>query len=151
MGKKNNDDGQLATISRIMKLLRTTEGLSEGELAEHLGISLSYVSALETGKREPTLRALNAYARHFGIRAADLLYIAEDNMSATNAELVIKVFERKIEAEKSKRQETLEPKATESDAKKLSETIARPDDASKQRANAPRKTKKLTPKVTVPA
>jgi transcriptional regulator with XRE-family HTH domain len=154
MGKKSNDDKQLATISRIFKLLRTTEGLSEGELAGHLGISLSYVSALETGKREPTLRALNAYARHFGIRAADLLYIAEDTMSATNAELVVKVFERKMEAEKSRRQKALASKATGSDIEKPSVTAAKPDSVGKQRVSTQKKAKKPVPlsqRVTVSA
>lgn len=67
--------GKPPIINRILKLLRHAEGVSAKDLAKKLGISKAYVSALETGGREPTLRILNAYRDFFGISPATLLYV----------------------------------------------------------------------------
>ena len=97
---------QPTTISRILKLLRLAEGVSARELARLLDLSPAYISAIETGRREPTLRVLNAYGAYFGISPATLLYILEENLLASNAELMVRIFEKKVEGEERRRQET---------------------------------------------
>jgi len=95
---------QETTLGKVLKLLRNAEGISAAELASRLGWSPSYISAIETGKKEPTLRILNDYGRYFGISPATLLYILEENLYASNAELMIKVLENKAAGEERKRQ-----------------------------------------------
>jgi transcriptional regulator with XRE-family HTH domain len=90
------------TINRILKLLRNAEGISAKELAKRVGLSPAYISEIETGKKEPTLKVLNAYGSFFGISPANLLYIQEENLSASNAELIVKIFEKKVESENQK-------------------------------------------------
>jgi len=97
-------DKMEVTLGRVLKLLRNAEGITAAELAGRLGWSSSYISALETGKKEPTLRVLNGYGQYFGISPATLLYILEENLHASNAELMIKVLENKVASEERKRQ-----------------------------------------------
>ncbi|MDR2715444.1 MAG: helix-turn-helix domain-containing protein, partial [Coriobacteriaceae bacterium] len=85
MSAKGND-AQKTTLGRVLRLLRNAEGISAAELATRLGWSPSYISAIETGKKEPTLRILNDYGQYFGISPATLLYILEENLYASNAE-----------------------------------------------------------------
>jgi transcriptional regulator with XRE-family HTH domain len=88
------------TINRMLKLLRNIEGVSAKELAGELGFSPAYISELETGKKAPTLRVLNAYGQYFGIRPATLLDIQEEALEGSNAELVVLLLEGKAEADR---------------------------------------------------
>jgi len=108
MSAKGND-AQKTTLGRVLRLLRNAEGISAAELATRLGWSPSYISAIETGKKEPTLRILNDYGQYFGISPATLLYILEENLYASNAELMIKVLENKVASEERKRQAAARP------------------------------------------
>jgi len=53
---------------------------------------------------------------YFGISSADLLYIQEEGLYDSNAELVVRLFEKKAESERLKKQQDrssrkLEPKS----------------------------------------
>jgi transcriptional regulator with XRE-family HTH domain len=93
------------TIGRMLRLLRSVEGIPATKLAGSIGFSSAYISELETGKKEPTLKVLNAYGSYFGISPADLLYIQEDGLYDSNAELVVRLFEKKAESEKNKKRQ----------------------------------------------
>ena len=58
---------------RIIKLLRTAEGISQVRFAEELGVSRSYVSQVENGKKEPGLVFLREAARILHVPVALLL------------------------------------------------------------------------------
>lgn len=93
-----NDNKELAPINRILKMLRLVEDISGSALAKQLGLSPSYISEIEKGQKNPTLRVLEAYGQFFGISPADLLYLQEGNLHASNTELLFKVLEKKLEA-----------------------------------------------------
>lgn len=52
--------------------------LSQEELAHRSGITMRYVSLLETGKRVPTIIVFVAIARAFGLSAQDFMRHVEE-------------------------------------------------------------------------
>ena len=46
-------------ISKALKLCRTQKGITKTKLAEKADISISYLSLLEQGKRDPNLSTIN--------------------------------------------------------------------------------------------
>lgn len=72
-------------FSEKIKNLRQNAGLTQQELAKHLGITASAIGFLENEKREPTGSTLIAYARHFDIPIDELVGLSpdlEDHFSA---------------------------------------------------------------------
>jgi transcriptional regulator with XRE-family HTH domain len=57
-----------------LKLFRVAAGLTQRSIAERLEVSANFVSMLERGKREPTLRYLQQFAGTVGVSAAVLLW-----------------------------------------------------------------------------
>lgn len=54
-------------VGEILKDLRLEKGLSQLELATHLGIDNSTIAKIELGQREPKLWVLCKYADYFGV------------------------------------------------------------------------------------
>ncbi|MDR2716052.1 MAG: helix-turn-helix domain-containing protein [Coriobacteriaceae bacterium] len=88
-------------INRILKMLRIAEDMSARELAGQIGLSPSYISDIETGRKKPTLTVLEKYGQLFGISPANLLLLQEGNQRASHTELLFKVLEKKLEAMES--------------------------------------------------
>ena len=64
-------------LNEALRLTRVFHDLSQKELAEKLGISKSYLSELESGKKTPTLGLINRYAELFDIPASSIMFFAE--------------------------------------------------------------------------
>jgi transcriptional regulator with XRE-family HTH domain len=62
--------------NRALRLIREYHRLSRTELASRLGLSKSYVSELERGKK-PTIDVIERYAETFRIPVSSLLLFAE--------------------------------------------------------------------------
>ncbi|HUT60259.1 MAG TPA: helix-turn-helix transcriptional regulator [Phycisphaerae bacterium] len=66
----------------IIRLLRTAEGISQGCLAEKVGIARAYLSAIENGHKPPSLTLLRKFSQVLGVPTALLLggedYSAEE-------------------------------------------------------------------------
>jgi transcriptional regulator with XRE-family HTH domain len=86
----------------MLRLLRNVEDITAKELASEINLSPSYISEIETGKKAPTLKVLNVYGEYFGISPANLLYIQEEGLNDSNAELIVRIFEKKAEAERKR-------------------------------------------------
>jgi DNA-binding XRE family transcriptional regulator len=56
-----------------VKVWRDYRGMTQQELAEKAGISVPYLSQLETGKRKGSLGAMNAIAKALGVTLDDLV------------------------------------------------------------------------------
>lgn len=65
------------TVGSVIEDLRTAQGLSQGQFAGRVGLNQSYISQLERGLKNPTLRALRQIAEAFGLQASDLVIRAE--------------------------------------------------------------------------
>ena len=62
----------LATIGMNVAALRRDKGLSQEDLADAAGLRQAYLSGLEAGKRNPTVRTL--------VRLADALSVSIDDL-----------------------------------------------------------------------
>ena len=69
-----------------LRLVRVFHDLNQSELAERLGISKSYLSELESGKKAPTLELLQNYANTFGMPLSSLLFFAENVNNSSKSE-----------------------------------------------------------------
>jgi transcriptional regulator with XRE-family HTH domain len=65
-------------LNEALRLLRVYHDLTALELAEQLGISPSYLSEIESGKKEPSLQLIRRYAEIFKTSRSSILFFAED-------------------------------------------------------------------------
>ncbi len=82
-------------INEALRLLRVYHDVSQTELAQQLGLSNSYVSELESGKKQPTLDALEKYARHFEIPVSSLIFFSEQ-LASKDRDALRKGIARKV-------------------------------------------------------
>jgi transcriptional regulator with XRE-family HTH domain len=68
----------LMDVGRGIRLIRTSLSLAQGKLAKRVGISASYLSLIEKGRREPTLPLLRRIAKELDISPAILLAVSRD-------------------------------------------------------------------------
>lgn len=64
-------------LSDALRLIRVFHDVKQAELADRLGVSKSYVSELESGKKVPTLEVINKYSSEFKIPASSILFFSE--------------------------------------------------------------------------
>lgn len=67
----------MTMIGRTLKVLRQFHGMSQVELANALDLSNSFLSELESGKKEPTLDLLGRYSSYFDIPVSSILLFSE--------------------------------------------------------------------------
>lgn len=60
-----------------LRLVRVFHDMNQTALAERLQISKSYLSEIESGKKQVTLELLQKYADTFGMPLSSLLFFAE--------------------------------------------------------------------------
>ncbi|MDA8223587.1 helix-turn-helix transcriptional regulator [Desulfosporosinus sp.] len=65
-------------INDALRLLRVFHDYKSKELAEKLGISQSYLSEIEHGKKTPTLELLNKYGKIFNMKTSTLIFFSEE-------------------------------------------------------------------------
>ena len=73
-------------IGEALRLLRIFNGYKSAEMAKKIGISQSYVSEIENGKKQPTLEILNKYSKVLDMRTSTLLLFSESLESDKNKE-----------------------------------------------------------------
>ena len=64
-------------INEVLKKLRTIYGYKAVEMSQLLGISPSYLSEIENGKKQPSLELLKKYSNVFGIKLSSLILMME--------------------------------------------------------------------------
>ncbi|WP_374759159.1 helix-turn-helix transcriptional regulator [Arhodomonas aquaeolei] len=65
-------------LNEALRLLRVFHGTQQAKLASELAISRSYLSEIESGKKEPSLDLLYRYADHFSMPLSSLLLFSEE-------------------------------------------------------------------------
>lgn len=65
-------------IGDTLRRLRGIYGYTAREMSSKLGISSSYLSEIENGKKQPTLDLLEEYSKLFNVRLSSLLRFSED-------------------------------------------------------------------------
>ncbi len=64
-------------MGEALKYLRLFNGYKSAQLAEELGLSQSYISELENGKKQPSIEVLDRYAKLFNMKKSTLMLFAE--------------------------------------------------------------------------
>ncbi len=74
---------------KAVKLCRTIKGLKQKELALLAGISVSYLSLIERGKRDPSLSTLKKIAGALNISLLTLFFLGagDDGLEQVDLEL----------------------------------------------------------------
>ncbi len=80
-------------INQALKRIREFHNIKQNELAITIGISNSYLSEIENGKKAPSLELLQKYSKTFDIPVSSLLYFSEEldsNSSSSIGKLKLK-------------------------------------------------------------
>lgn len=80
-----------SSLSEALRLLRSYHDVSQIQLASELGISRSYLSEIESGRKQPSLDILKSYASHFDLPLSAILLFSESVEAGGFAERVRKV------------------------------------------------------------
>jgi len=80
-------------IGKAIKLCRTQKNMRQVELAKLAGISVSYISLLEQGKRDPNISTVKDIAKALNIPFSILIFLAaeKDDIEGINPELAEKL------------------------------------------------------------
>ena len=65
-------------LGEALRLIRVFHDIKQQELAERIGLSKSYVSELESGKKNPSIDVVQKYSEIFGIPASSILFFSEN-------------------------------------------------------------------------
>ena len=70
-------------FSEALRLIRVFHDMKPVELAEKLGISASYLSEIESGKKRPSLDLIEKYAKVFKTTPASILFFSDELSEST--------------------------------------------------------------------
>lgn len=62
-----------AKLGKNLKRIRTTKGISQGEIGRILGVDKGFVSNIENGKTNPTLATIAKLAKAIGVSVGELM------------------------------------------------------------------------------
>ena len=65
-------------LNDALLTMRKYHRISQTELSQSLGISNSYLSEIESGKKKPTLELLDKYSEYFDIPVSSLMLFSEN-------------------------------------------------------------------------
>lgn len=79
----------IMNIGRAIRLCRIQKGISQSELAERANISVSYLSLLERGKRDPNFSTVESISSALNIPLSILVFLSsdEDELTGLTSEL----------------------------------------------------------------
>lgn len=72
-------------LGEALRLIRVFHDTKQTELAIRLGISKSYLSEIESGKKLPRIELIELYASEFGIPVSSILFFAESISSPSDS------------------------------------------------------------------
>ena len=65
-------------LGRSIKMCRTNQGLSQEDLATRIGMSVSNISLIEQGKRDPAFSTIEEVASALGVTLSLLTFLAAE-------------------------------------------------------------------------
>lgn len=83
----------MINIGRAIKICRIQKNLKQKELASLAGISMSYISLLERGKRDPSLSTIQKITSALNVPFSILVFLEaeEDELAMIDSELTDKL------------------------------------------------------------
>ncbi|GFO73670.1 hypothetical protein BJAS_P4609 [Bathymodiolus japonicus methanotrophic gill symbiont] len=83
-------------INQALRLIRTYHDLSQTELCSEIGISNSYLSEIESEKKQPSLEILQKYSDEFDIPLSSILFFSENLEESNPSDKIKKKIAGKI-------------------------------------------------------
>jgi|SRR5450830_1463978 len=65
-------------LNEALRLVRVYHDISQTRLCSELGVSNSYLSEIESAKKQPSLDLLSKYSDYFDIPVSSLLFFSEN-------------------------------------------------------------------------
>lgn len=65
-------------LSEALRLIRVFHDCKTNELASNIGLSASYISEIEKGKKTPSIETLQKYADYFNTDVSAIMFFSED-------------------------------------------------------------------------
>jgi len=65
-------------LNEALRLIRAYHDISQTHLCSELGISNSYLSEIESGKKSPSLDLLKKYSEYFDVPVSSLIFFSEN-------------------------------------------------------------------------
>ena len=65
-------------LCEALRLIRVFHDLNQTELAGQLGISKSYLSEIESGKKQPRIELVERYASEFAMPVSSIMFFSEN-------------------------------------------------------------------------
>jgi transcriptional regulator with XRE-family HTH domain len=65
-------------LNEALRLMRAYHDISQTQLCSELGVSNSYLSEIESGKKSPSLELLKKYGERFDVPVSSLLFFSEN-------------------------------------------------------------------------
>jgi transcriptional regulator with XRE-family HTH domain len=95
-------------IGKAIKLCRTQKNMKQAGLANLAGISVSYLSLLEQGKRDPNISTVQNIAKALNIPFSLLIFLAaeKDDIEGINPELAEKLSHTALQLMKAAQNES---------------------------------------------
>lgn len=66
-------------IGRALSLCRTQKGMTKTQLSKAAGVSISYLTLLEQGKRDPNLSTINQICKALNVPMSIFMFLASDS------------------------------------------------------------------------
>jgi transcriptional regulator with XRE-family HTH domain len=83
-------------LNKALRLIRIFHDLTQKDLAEKLKISRSYLSEIESGKKNPTLEIIVSYSEQFDIPMSSIMFFSESMNSEDKAEKLRGFISKKV-------------------------------------------------------
>jgi transcriptional regulator with XRE-family HTH domain len=64
-------------LPEALRLIRVFHDVKQNELAERFGVSKSYISEIESGKKNPSIELIEKYAAEFRLPSSSILFFSE--------------------------------------------------------------------------
>lgn len=87
-------------VGKRIKIVRQRNGLTQEQLAEHVGLSPKYISGIERGVENPTMDILLRVAKILGVEPYDLFLFGESEESEKALRKGIEKMVREADREK---------------------------------------------------
>ena len=83
-------------LNKALRLIRVFHDLNQKDLADKLGISNSYLSEIESGKKTPTLEVIEKYSEVFHIPSSSILFFSENLNNGEKSEKTKRNISNKV-------------------------------------------------------
>jgi transcriptional regulator with XRE-family HTH domain len=83
-------------LNEALRLIRVFHDLNQKDLADKLGISNSYLSEIESGKKTPTLEVIEKYSQVFNMPSSSILFFSENLNNGGKSEKTRKYISNKV-------------------------------------------------------